>query len=50
MRKAFLKELIERYPNDAELGKAIRSYYWILTENKKLSKKQAEEAFRFGYI
>ncbi len=50
MRKVFLKELVERYPNDLELGTAIRLYYWILKENPKLSKEQAEEAFRFGYI
>jgi len=33
-----IQELIEKYPNDQELGKAIRSYYTYLKDNIKEKK------------
>jgi len=30
MRKEFLKQLIERFPNDPELGSAVRYYFKLL--------------------
>ena len=41
MRAPFLKTLIKKYPNDYQLGQAVRRYY--LLRQDKLSKEECEE-------
>tara|TARA_Y100001937_G_C6876474_1_gene222866 strand:- start:345 stop:500 length:156 start_codon:yes stop_codon:yes gene_type:complete len=41
MRAPFLKKLIKKFPNDFQLGKAIRRYYHL--RQNKLSKEECEE-------
>ena len=50
MRSQFLKKLVKKFPNDFQLGKAIRTYYNLRQD--KLSKEECEEivlkeTFRF---
>lgn len=42
MRKEFLEQLIERFPNDQELGSSVR-YYFKLINTKGLPFIVAEE-------
>tara|TARA_B100000900_G_scaffold270436_1_gene230943 strand:+ start:393 stop:548 length:156 start_codon:yes stop_codon:yes gene_type:complete len=41
MRAQFLEKLIKKFPNDYQLGQAVRRYY-ILRQNK-LTKEECEE-------
>ena len=41
MRAQFLQKLIDKFPNDMDLGKAVRLYYWLRQD--KLSKEECEE-------
>ena len=40
MRSQFLEKLINKFPNNIELGQAVRSYYWL--RKKKLTKDECE--------
>ena len=40
MRAQFLEKLINKFPNNMELGQAVRSYYWL--RKKKLTKDECE--------
>jgi hypothetical protein len=51
MRAQFLQKLIDKFPNDMDLGKAVRLYYWL--RQKKHVKTDCEEkvlnpSFRIG--
>jgi len=41
MRSQFFEKLVKKFPNDYQLGQAVRRYY-ILRQNK-LSKDECEE-------
>ena len=41
MRKRFLEKLHKKYPNDFQLGGAVRRYFMLRQE--KLSKEECEE-------
>ena len=42
MRAQFLERLIKKFPNNYQLGSAVRRYYWLRQENK-YAKEEAEE-------
>ena len=41
MRSQFLQQLIKKFPNDYQLGQAVRRYYWLRQE--KFAKEECEE-------
>ena len=41
MRSQFLEKLIKTFPNDGELGAAVRRYYWLRKD--KYTKEECEE-------
>ena len=41
MRAQFLKKLIKEFPNDYQLGQAVRKYYYLRQE--KFAKEECEE-------
>lgn len=41
MRKQFLNKLIKKFPNDYQLGQAVRRYF--ILRGDKLSKEECEE-------
>ena len=41
MRAQFLEKLIKKFPNDYQLGQAVRKYYFLRQE--KFAKEECEE-------